>query len=197
MNILVILSSTLDLNSSIVVGKTPRDGFVRMGQLLIPLNSEHELQSVTIWLRRWCSCLSGITICFFSLGVVVAFPPFIASDNVIQKALSFLPSKQLFTCLSGPVRMVPNVLPSGSFSILVASDSTSSFWVWHESSSNSPHFRMSRTFLVYQACYNGAYSLAASDCKIIIKFYWFQLGYIKLNYQSFHPFLLNFHPRVS
>jgi len=68
--------------------------------LLVPPDTEHDLRTMNV--RPWCWCwgrwqrLTGLSVVFFLLRVVVEYPLLISSQNPMQKTFSLLSSNQLF-----------------------------------------------------------------------------------------------------
>ena len=89
-----------------IVADTDRNGIARFQQLivnkilLIPPDTEHDLRTMNV--RLWCWCwgrwqrLTRLSVIFFLLGVVVEYPLFISSHNLMQKTFSLLSLNQLF-----------------------------------------------------------------------------------------------------
>ena len=114
-------------NKSIVADTDRRNGIIRFQQLivnktfLIP-DTEHDLRSMNV--RLWCWCwnrLTGLSIVFFLLGIVVEYPLLISSHNPMQKTFSVVFKsavrkwKIAFQCLSVSVHKAPNFLVFESF----------------------------------------------------------------------------------
>ena len=74
--------------------------------LLVSPDTEHDLRTMNV--RPWCWCwgrwqwLTGLSVIFFLLGVVVEYPLHISSHNPMQKIFSLLSLNQLFASEKSP-----------------------------------------------------------------------------------------------